>query len=100
VSGMGRKWRFREQIRPLFEVFLKKVGFCVVDVCGCVLKKVVFWSFVWLLGGRWMVDGGWTHNFLWVLKKSGNRWIPVFRSMDFEKPQFLDRYNSLFISEM
>jgi hypothetical protein len=37
------------------------------------------------------VDGGWTHNFLWVLKKSGNRWIPVFRSIDFEKPQFLDR---------
>jgi hypothetical protein len=20
-----------------------------------------------------MVDGGWTHNFLWVVKKSGNR---------------------------
>jgi hypothetical protein len=23
-----------------------------------------------------MVDGGWTHNFLCVVKKSGNRWIP------------------------
>jgi hypothetical protein len=31
---------------------------------------------VWSMGGRWMVDGGWTHNFLCVVKKSGNRWIP------------------------
>jgi hypothetical protein len=33
MSGMGRKWRNGEQFRPLFEVFLKKIGFCVVDVC-------------------------------------------------------------------
>jgi hypothetical protein len=32
----------------------------------------------WSMGGRWMVDGGWTNNCLWVLKNSGNRWIPVF----------------------
>jgi hypothetical protein len=56
---MGRKWRCWGQIRPLFEVFLKKIGFCVVDVWECVLKKVVFWSFLWLLGGRWVVDGWW-----------------------------------------
>jgi hypothetical protein len=31
-----------EQFRPVFEVFLKKIGFWVVDVWGCVLKKVVF----------------------------------------------------------
>jgi hypothetical protein len=31
---MGRKWRNGEQFRPLFEVFLKKIGFWVVDVWG------------------------------------------------------------------
>jgi hypothetical protein len=39
VSCMGRKWRNSEQFRPLFEVFLKKIGFWVVDVWECVAKN-------------------------------------------------------------
>jgi hypothetical protein len=54
---MGRKWRNGGQFRPLFEVFLKKIGFWVVDVWECVLKKVVFCGCGWSMGGRWMVDG-------------------------------------------
>jgi hypothetical protein len=64
---MGRKWRNGEQFRPLFEVFLKKIGFWVVDVWGMSFKKSGVLEFFvvvgWSMGGRWMVVDGWTHNF-------------------------------------